>query len=276
MKYWILAFALIGISAFALLHWIIPSFVFHPTRTMVATPAKLSLDYEDVRLRTPDGETIAAWHIPAAQDASGPGKGFTVLFFHGNAGNISYWMESIAFFHKLGLSVLIVDYRGFGESTGKPSVGGTIRDARAAWQWLTEHKNVPASRIILLGRSLGGGVAAALAAEVKPEALILESTFTSLHAMGKTIFPWLPKFLFPEEYATLRNIEKLRIPLLVVHSPTDEVVDFRMGRELFDSYNGPKYFLQIRGSHNGGWFSDMTVYEKGVRDFMEKLHSGTP
>lgn len=274
MKYWILAFTVIGIFSIVLLRWLIPSiFVFHPTGAIAATPSDAGLDYENVRLQTPDGETLAAWYIPAAPDTSGPGRDLTMLFFHGNAGNISHRVESIAFFHNLGLSVFIVDYRGFGESTGKPSVRGTIQDACAAWQWLTEHKGVPASRIILFGRSLGGGVAAALAAQVTPKALVLESTFTSLHAVGETIFPWLPKFLFPEEYATVGNLENLHVPLLVVHSPDDEVISFRMGREIFDRYNGPKSFLQIRGSHNQGWLSDMAVYEEGVRLFLITLLS---
>jgi len=274
MKHWIITFALIGFLFFALIRWGVPALVFFPMKKMAATPSDIGLSYEDVRLQTPDGETIASWHIPAAPDASGPGQGFTLVYFHGNAGNISHRLDSIAFFHKLGLSVFIVGYRGYGESTGKPSVNGTIQDARTAWQWLTVEKGVPASRIILFGRSLGGGVAAALAAEMTPGALILESTFTSLHDVGKGMFLWLPGFLFREDYTTTSNIQGLRVPLLVVHSPTDEVINFRMGREIFDSYSGPKAFLQIRGSHNGGWISDLAVYESGVRNFIEKLHSG--
>lgn len=268
---WIIALALVGFSFFALIRWIIPAFIFHPTGELAATPAKAGLVYEDVRLQTPDGETISGWHIPAAPDADGPGQGLTLLFFHGNAGNISHRLESIAFFHRLGLSVFIVDYRGFGESSGKPSVNGTVQDARTAWQWLTKQRGVPASDIVLFGRSLGGGVAGALAAEVKPKALVLESTFTSLHEMGKKMFFWLPGFLFIEDYATADKIGTLRVPLLVTHSPDDEVVPFCMGRALFDNYAGPKSFLQIRGPHNGGWFSNLAVYEAGVRAFLENL-----
>lgn len=270
MKYWIFAFVLAGVSFFALAYWIIPAFIFHPTKDMEATPSDIGLVYEDVRLLTPDGETIAAWFIPAP-DISGPGQGLTLLFFHGNAGNISHRMESIEFFHTLGLAVFIIDYRGFGQSTGKPSVSGTIQDARAAWQWLTEQKGVPASHIVLFGRSLGGGVAAALAGEVAPRGLILESTFTSLYEVGKGIFPLLPRFVFREEYATLNNLKKSHAPLLVVHSPEDEVINYRMGREIFDSYTGPKTFLQISGSHNEGWISDLAGYEPGVEDFIRKL-----
>lgn len=273
MKYLLIALALAGGAVFALTRWIIPAFVFHPTKDLVATPAAAGLEYEEVRLQTSDGQTIAGWHIPAAPDASGPGLGLTLLFFHGNAGNISHRVQSIAFFHKLGLSVFIVEYRGFGQSTGKPSVGGTIQDARTAWQWLTGQRGVQASRVIVFGRSLGGGVAAALAAEATPKALILESTFTSLHDVGKEMVPFLPRCLFREDYDTINNISKLRVPLLVVHSPADTVINFRMGREIFDRYNGPKSFLQIGGSHNSGWLSDLAVYESGVRNFLETVRS---
>lgn len=276
MKYWIIALVVAGCSYLALTRWIIPSLIFHPTKEVAATPARIGLEYEEVRLQTEDGETLSAWHIPAAPDADGPGQGtgqgpgqgLTLLFFHGNAGNISHRLESIAFFHRLGFSVFILDYRGFGHSSGTPSVSGTVRDARAAWEWLTGQHGVPPSRIILFGRSLGGGVAAALAAKVEPKALILESTFTSLLDAGKDVFPWLPGWLLLEDYATADAIATLRVPLLVAHSPEDEVINFRMGRALFERYTGPKSFLRMRGSHNGGWFSDLTAYEAGIRDFI--------
>lgn len=272
MKYWIIAFVLIGVSLFMLLRYlVIPSFIFHPAKELTATPSVMGLAYEDVQLKTTDGESIAGWYIPAEANLSGLDKGYTLLFFHGNAGNISHRLESIAFFHKLGLSVFIIDYRGFGESSGRPSVDGTVQDALAAWQWLTEYKKTPASRVILFGRSLGGGVAAALATKVSPRALILESTFTSLRDVGEEIIPWLPSSLLSDDYTTLNNLNDLNVPLLVVHSPSDEVINFTMGRAIFDSYNGPKYFLQIHGSHNGGWFTDIVTYEQGMHDFLETL-----
>lgn len=264
IKYLLIVLILIAVLVFALLRWIIPAFVFHPVKEMTATPEDVGLDYQNLSLPTADGETIAAWYVPATAND----QGLTLLFLHGNGGNLSYQVESIAFFNRLGLSVLALDYRGYGESGGKPSVKGTVEDAKAAWQWLTEQKGIPASRIIVFGRSLGGGVAAALAAETQPAALILESTFTSLHAVGKGMFPWLPGFLFFEDYLTMDNIKNLRVPLLVVHSPADEMINFSMGREIFNSYKGPKTFLQIEGSHNEGWLVDMATYEKGIRAFI--------
>lgn len=271
MKYWLIGCIGLGIAAVLLVrYWYAPSVIFHPWKEIETTPASLGLVYEEVALRADDGETIMGWFVPARGGGEEDGER-TLLFFHGNAGNISHRLETISYFHSLGLSVFIIDYRGFGKSTGKPSVAGTMRDARAAWQWLTVEKKIPASQIIVFGRSLGGGVAANLGTEVNPRALILESTFTSLHDVGKKMFPGLPKWLLGNDYDTLTRIVGQAVPLLVVHSPDDEVIDFAMGRKLYESYEGPKAFVEISGSHGRGWFESLAVYDKGVKAFLETL-----
>ena len=245
---------------------------FHPVKEIVATPSALGMRYDDIRVRTDDGETLSGWFVPAAEDGNGPGAGLTVLFFHGNAGNISHRLESIAIFNGLGLDVLIIDYRGFGQSTGKPSVDGTVRDAEAAWRWLTVEKGVASDRIVIFGRSLGGGVAAALAATAQSRALILESTFTSLRDVAKDMFPWAPVRLFlPQDFDSPAALAKVRVPLLVVHSPDDEVVSFRFGQSLFDGYNGPKRFMQLHGSHNAGFLESRNRYVREMADFLVSL-----
>lgn len=248
---------------------------FSPSSSVDATPDALNLPYEELRIRTADGETLAGWYIPAGNSAGKAGAGKTLIFFHGNAGNMSHRLETIALFHRLGLSTLIIDYRGFGHSTGKPSVNGAITDAEASWDWLREWKNPPPGSVVLFGRSLGGGVAAALAARHEPGALILESTFTSLHDVAKDMFPLLPVGLFlPQDFDTPGNIEKLRIPLLVVHSPDDEVVPYRLGKALYDEYAGPKRLLVLSGTHNSGFRDNMALYEKGLADFLRALPRG--
>ena len=248
------------------------SLPFHPVKSMGLTPDALNLPYEDVRIRTEDGQTIAGWYIPATENEEAPGHGLTLLFLHGNAGNISHRLESISVFNQLGLAQLIIDYRGFGESTGKPSVHGTILDAEAALAWLKEHKQLGPEQIVMFGRSLGGGVAAALAARVAPRALILESTFTTLYAVAKDLYPMLPVGLFlPQDYDTPGALRKLRVPLLVVHSPDDDFVSFRFGKELHDAYSGPKSFLQIKGSHNRGYVDDKQNYVRGLEQFFAGL-----
>ncbi len=248
------------------------SLPFYPVKEISLTPAAIQLPYEDVRIATQDGEHIAGWFIPAGDDAGKPASGCALLFFHGNAGNISHRLDSIAIFHKLGFSQLIIDYRGFGQSTGEPSVNGTLLDAAAAWKWLTETKGFTPGRIVIFGRSLGGGVAAAQAARTPPRALILESTFTRLYDVASDMFPWLPVRLFlPQDYDTPGNLAKVRVPLLVVHSPDDEVISYRLGRRLYDGYAGPKRFLELRGSHNTGFRESIGEYTRGLEDFLREV-----
>ena len=116
---------------------------------------------------------------------------------------------------------------------------------------------------------MAAGLAGMLSAEEMPNALIMESTFTSLHAVGKKMFPGLPRWVFVQDYESGNTLEKISIPLLVVHSQDDEVIPYSMGRELFEAYKGPKKFLEIRGSHNGGWYESLATYEIEMRDFLE-------
>jgi fermentation-respiration switch protein FrsA (DUF1100 family) len=246
---------------------------FHPAREITRTPASVGLAYEDLFLDAADGERIAAWFVPAAPGPR-PERAGTLLFFHGNAGNLSHRVESIGIFHALGLDVFIIDYRGFGRSTGKPSVQGTLLDARVAWNWLRD-KGCRPEDVVIFGRSLGGGVAADLAAERRPAALILESTFPCLEAVARDLFPNLPVGLFlPQDYDTPARLADLRAPLLVVHSPDDELIRFRLGRALYDGYSGPKMFLHIRGSHNSGYRESGKTYTDGLRDFLARVRRG--
>jgi hypothetical protein len=182
------------LGAWALLNGVLflaqPGMIFYPTVTLAATPRDWGLDYQDLVLSTEDGVRLHGWYIPAE------GSQRVLLFFHGNAGNISHRGESIAIFHRLGLSVLIIDYRGYGRSEGTPSEDGLYRDARAAWRWITEEQGLPAEQIVLFGRSLGGAVAANLAAEVQPGGLILESSFSSARDAARVIFPLLSRVSF--------------------------------------------------------------------------------
>jgi fermentation-respiration switch protein FrsA (DUF1100 family) len=171
------------VGALFILRLMLPMLVFMPTTPLAGTPAAVGLHFEDVELTTSDSLKIHGWYVPA------PNARSILLFFHGNAGNISHRLESIKIFHDLGLSVFIIDYRGYGQSEGTPSIKGTGLDALAAWQWLTENKKIPDDMIIVFGRSLGGAVAVELARSVTPGALILESTFSSLSEMAPFIIP---------------------------------------------------------------------------------------
>ena len=237
--------------------------LYFPVREIEATPADVGLAFEMVSIDTEDGVRLSGWYVPA------PGAAPVVLFCHGNAGNISHRLESIALFHRLGLSVLIFDYRGYGDSEGKPDEQGTYRDARAAWRHLRELRGVAGDDIILFGRSLGAAVAAWLAARERPRAVILESAFTSAASLGAEHYPWLPvDLLLRHRYDTLARMPEIRAPLLVVHSRDDEIVPFHHGRALFDAAAEPKRLLEIRGGHNDGFLASGAIYRDALAAFL--------
>lgn len=251
-------------AAVALLLYLFQSsLVYFPTRVLAATPAAVDLAFEDVSFTTADGVTLHGWFVPA------PSPRATLLFFHGNAGNISHRLESLLIFHRLGISVFIVDYRGYGRSGGEPTEQGTYQDAVASWRYLTEDRGISAGDIIVFGRSLGGAVAAWLAAQVHPAALIVESSFTSVPDLAAKIYPFLPvRFLSRFEYDTRSAVARAPCPVLVVHSLDDEIVPFDHGNLIFEGAREPKALLTIRGGHNDGFLLSGEVYLEGLRAFL--------
>ena len=259
----VLALAYAGFLA--LIYVLQARLIYFPVRELAATPQARGLQYEDVYIDTEDGVRLNAWFVPARPERA------VLLYFHGNAGNISHRVERTALFHRLGLSVLVLDYRGYGRSGGTPSEDGTYREARAAWRYLIETRRVAPDRIVLFGRSLGAAVAARLAAEVGPRALILDSAFTAAADLGAEVYPWLPvRWLARYRYPTLENLKKVNRPVLIVHSRDDEIIPFRHGQELFAAANAPKQFLEIRGGHNDPFFLTSPAYAEGVGAFLAR------
>ncbi len=241
----------------------------HVGREPVGTPTDIGLDWEPVTLRTRDDLTLDGWWVPAERARA------TLLFFHGNAGNISHRLASIRQFHRLGLSVLIVDYRGYGESEGRPSEAGTARDARAAWRWLIEERGLAPGEIVLFGRSLGAGVAAELAAALEPEAtpgaLILESAFRSVPKLGQRLYPFLPvRWLSRFDYDVETYVTQRLMPLLVIHSRDDEIIPFSEGEAVFAAACEPKELLVIHGGHNTGYLDSEPDYSAGIAAFLDR------
>lgn len=255
--------------------------VFRPYHVLEATPADVGLVYENLRL-TSGQETINAWYVPAAGKSRG-----TVLFCHGNAGNISHRLETIALLHALGLNTLLFDYRGYGESTGKPSERGTYADAATCWDWLVRVHGEKPGRIVVMGRSLGGGVAAQLVAHLaetnqEVAGLILESTFTSVPDMGARIYPFLPvRLLSRIHYDTRSRLARITCPVLVAHSPEDDVVPYALGRELLEQAKGRAAagaaqrtdFLELTGNHNSGYLLSGETYLRGLDQFFAEVLS---
>lgn len=236
-----------------------------PGRTLTMTPADVGLDYQDVFIDTTDRVKLHGWFIEGRSSQ-------VLLFFHGNAGNISHRLDSIRLFHELGLSVLIIDYRGYGQSEGRATERGMNRDANAAWRYLVEDRGMVASDIIIFGRSLGASVASRLAAQRQPLSLIVESSFTSVPDIAQELYPWLPaRWLSRLSHATRDYIQDVRCPVLVVHSRDDEIIPFRHGEAIFESANEPRSLLVIRGSHNDAFLTDEAAYRRGLRAFLTGL-----
>ena len=193
-------------------------------------------------------------------------------FFHGNAGNISHRLDSIQVFHRLGLQVLIIDYRGYGQSDGSPSEANTYEDAQAAWRFLTEGRSIAPNRIVLFGRSLGGSVAGWLAARVPTGGLMLESSFTSVPDMAAQVYPIFPvRWLARIQYDTRAQLAAVECPVLIAHSRNDELVPFSHSRELLAAVRTTGYFLEMRGGHNDGFLTTGIRYEQGIERFLELL-----
>ena len=260
--YLLIALALLG----AWLYWQQPRMIFHPMRTLLATPTDWGLAYEDVELQTEDGVRLHGWYLPSS------GARRVLLFLHGNAGNISHRRESLQIFHRLGLNVLIIDYRGYGLSGGSPSEAGLYLDAHAAWRHLTEVRGFAASDILLFGRSLGGAVAARLAAESEPGGLILESTFSSARDFAHRVMPLMSRLtVLRYEFDTASALQAVHCPLLVLHSPDDEIMPYELGRRTFEAANEPKRFQDMRGDHNSGFLLSQPGYERTLAEFLADL-----
>lgn len=260
------ALALAGLAAYvglgALLYFFQDRLVYAPTASRIDTPASLGLPYREVALTSADGLRLSAWLVEAPA-----GRG-TVLFCHGNYGNISHLLDPIRVFHSLGFAILVFDYRGYGQSEGRPSEEGTYLDAEAAWDFLVREEGVDPARLVICGRSLGGPIAARLARQHPPGALLLESTFTSLPELGNRRYPFFPvRRLARYTYETLGQLSGINCPVLVVHSREDGLIPFAQGRELYAAANPPKEFLEISGGHGNGFTLSETQYRAGLERF---------
>jgi hypothetical protein len=243
-----------------------PKLLYHPVREINSTPADLGLEYEEAVFSSADGIRLHGWYVPGSQPR------FTVLFCHGNGGNVMHRLDSIDLFHDLGLSCLVFDYRGYGQSAGRPTEAGTYLDARAAFDWLTQSKGVLPERVIVLGRSLGGSIAAHLATEVRPAGLVVESAFTSYPDIGARFYPYMPVRLFARfRYDTLASVRKVSCPILLMHSRNDEVVPFDFGTRLFAAAGEPKQFVEIRGQHNDGFLVSGDLYRNAWRNWLQSI-----
>jgi uncharacterized protein len=221
--------------------------VFHPAPARSHWLAAPSPDVRDVVLASADGAEIHGWWLPR------PGSAGALLYLHGNAGNLSDRGESIVRLREaLGLSVLIIDYPGYGKSTGTPSEEGCYHAADAAYHWLATEQKIAPGEIVLFGKSLGGGVATYIASREVHRALVLAKTYTSLPDVGAHLYPFLPaRLLMHNRFDSLSRIVDCHRPVFVAHGTTDELIPFALGKRLFEAANEPKQFLEFPGiGHN--------------------------
>jgi fermentation-respiration switch protein FrsA (DUF1100 family) len=248
-----------------MLRWFEHSQVYHPERVMAATGAELSRPFEDVLLKASDGVELHGWFFPAGTNSAR--RQLALLFCHGNGGNISHRLDRCSVLLATGVNVFAFDYRGYGRSRGRPSEEGTYRDAQAAYAWLRK-KGFPGTNIIAYGESLGGGVAAELAARETVGGLVLQSTFTSVTDMGAELFPWLPvRWLGRIRYDTRSKLPRLHVPVLVMHSPADTLIGFHHAKANFAAANEPKLFWEIQGDHNDP-LMDTPRFTAGLERFL--------
>lgn len=260
----IIAGVYVGLSA--ILYFVQDSQIYVPSRIINFTPLDRNMPFENLRLTVPNGETISAWYIPAEK----PTK-LTLLFCHGNGGNICGRLDSIMTFHRMDMNVMIFDYQGYGESTGKTTEQGTYDDAMTAWNYLVTVKGLSPGDIIVFGRSLGGAVAIELAERVQPKFLFSESTFTSAPDMAAKRFPVFPaRLLCKFKYNNIKRIKNVHCPVLIAHGPDDSLLPFEHGRRLFDAANEPKYFAELHGDHNAGGIDIDPALQKLLRDLVSK------
>lgn len=248
------------------LRWFERINLYIPSKTLFAHPGTYGWRYDDLRLPAADGPILHGWFIE--RDPKDP----VILVCHGNAGNVSHRLEKAKKFREAGASVLLFDYRGYGQSSGSPNERGTYEDAETFYRYLVKTKSIPSERIVIYGESLGGGVAVETAVRHKSAGLILDSTFTSVVDMGKEIFPWLPvSQMVRYRYENLSKIPAIDCPLLVMHSPQDDIVPYRMGRKLFEAALEPKTFFDMKGDHNEGYMDTGAAYGAAIKSFLGKL-----
>ena len=235
--------------------------IYFPSDGPVPPAATVLSGARDVVLRTADGLELGAWYLPGT---GGP----AVLVLPGNGGDRAMRAPLAAVLHRMGLSVLLVDYRGYGGNPGKPTEEGLATDARAAHDWLTAQPEV--DRVVYFGESLGAAVAVGLAIERPPAALILRSPFTSLPDVAGEHYPWLPVGkLLMDRYPSLQRIPTLQSLLLVIAGDEDDIVPWSLSRRLYEAAPEPKEFLTVPGAgHNDPALADGPQMLTAVERFL--------
>jgi fermentation-respiration switch protein FrsA (DUF1100 family) len=267
--HWLSILAVIYVGFALVVVWREPNFIYYPSRPLGRTPADMGLHFEDVWLNTDDGMRINGWFIPATAPRTTP---FTILLFHGNAGNMGDRFEKQQILHALGVDFFMIDYRGYGRSEGSPNEQGTYRDAQTAYEYLTKVQKRDPRTIIVYGESLGAAIAVDLASKVPVGGVIIEEPFTSAGDVGQKMFPFLPvRWLVRNKYDTLSKIAGIHAPLLILHSRQDEFFPMSHAERLLAAAREPKRLVELRGGHNDAFLTSEETYRTALKDFLSRL-----
>jgi fermentation-respiration switch protein FrsA (DUF1100 family) len=263
-----IAAVLVGIKL--LVVWIEPRMAFYPIRGVQETPAVNNIAYQDVEIPTQDGERLHAWWLESPEPQA------QVIFFHGNGGNLSLWLDAIVAIRQQGCSVLAVDYRGYGRSTGRPTEGGLYRDAEAAIQLFAQRLRKPGTPVVYWGRSIGTPVAAHAATRLQPDALILESPMPDVRSLLRTNpVLWILSFFSSYRFPTAQLVSRYAGPLLIIHGEVDSIVPYAAGRRVFDAAStARKTFVTINGAdHNDLHLVNRQQYWNAIDTFLAGVTS---
>ena len=248
----IITISLIYLSVLVLLFLFQRNLLYHPNVNSYFND-KLRVDIKEVQIRTSDNIDLLGWFHK--KDLN---KFKTIVYFHGNAGNLENRIHKLNHFKDMDVNFLIISWRGFSGNSGKPSEQGLYKDGKSAIDWLKK-KGLVEKDIILYGESLGTGIATQIAQNKKFAGLILETPFTSMVDAAKNVYPYIPvNLLLKDRYENDRKIKNINIPVLVLHGEVDRIVPFRMGKKIYEIANQPKY-------------SYFTKYDNHMMEFDEKL-----
>lgn len=251
-------------------------FIYHPAPWVDRDWARISgLPLQEVWFDSRDGARLFGWYVES-KETPGGSAGLTagvMLWCHGNAGNIIHRLENLVELYRLGLSVLIFDYRGYGRSSGTPSEEGLYRDALAAYAYLTETRRIAPERLVLFGRSLGAAVAGEVASRRSVAGLILESPFPSVGAVARAHYFGLPvDWLLSAEFDLTERLRRISVPVLIVHGDRDEVVPIHLGQQVFAAAREPKSFYLVSGAdHNDLYLVGGRPYFQRIKRFVVEV-----
>lgn len=272
----ILLNTVVGLAALLALFMVVLSgcentIIYHPIKypNGLWDTSEMPLPVKDVWFTAEDGVKLHGWYVPS-EGAVG-----TLLFFHGNAGNITHRLENIFFLHHLKLNVFIFDYRGFGRSEGEPDEDDIYLDSQAAYDTVLTQPGVSLSSLFIFGRSLGGPFAAYTASKNPAAGLILESTFTNAVDWADRKMSIIPGWYISAKLNTQGYVANLNTPKLFIHGTMDNIIPYTLGRELYKAAAQPKEFYSIVGAgHNNTWRVGGKKYFDAIKEFVVRTQSG--